>query len=404
MLPVILVATDQKSPTQNETRVWMRHLMWSQKFFHQQLSGRDTFEFAKNVPDVVRLKRPLSYYKSLGKAQPALHWTAELLDHYGVSRFQCPYTFCCLVMNARERWPIGGGRTINGGINRGGGLLVMSSFAINRLPNTQSTLRHELAHTCGLPHVDVYRYDMTTSHSVMAYNQNHRTNGFRDSPTPPEFIPEDVRALSLAQRVFPKLKFSPERDLPARYNLFPQVTTLGPMPLPGHPIYGPVLTTPSGEDNGSKVTNVNRREVLPSAGPGITFRQQWMWASSKQPDGRVVLNLTFPAEVSLTRLVIHSEHSGKYNRAHGIRIETRDGNDTRVVTEQPILKADASVEFTAATARDWRLTFKAGPTNKVCLRGLQYFSNERALFPPAVPYDWRQQIGIDLPAFPPRQP
>ena len=103
MLPVILVAADQKPPTQNETRAWIRHLKWSQEFFHKRLSERDTFEFAKTVPDVVRLKRPLSYYKSLGKAQPALHWTAELLDHYSVSRFQCPYTFCCLVMNAACR-------------------------------------------------------------------------------------------------------------------------------------------------------------------------------------------------------------------------------------------------------------------------------------------------------------
>lgn len=262
LMPVFLVASDQRPPTRDQKSNWMRHLKWSQAFFKAKLLQGDTFGLAKSTPDVIRLKRPLSFYKSLPKAEAALHWAAALLDHYQVSRFRCPYTFCCVVVNPRERWPIGGGRTLNGGINRGGGLMVMSSFAIDRMPNGQSTLRHEIAHTCGLPHVDVYGYDMATSHSVMAYNNRHRTKGFQDSATPAELIPEDLRALSFADRVFSKFRFSPTRDLPAGYTLSPRVVTLGAMKIPGHPDYGPVFTTPSGKVNGSQVTNLNDREIL----------------------------------------------------------------------------------------------------------------------------------------------
>lgn len=401
MLPVVLVTSDQKPPTSTQKRVWMRHLQLAQQFYKNRLSQSGTFELAKNAPDVIKLKRPLSFYRSLDKGESALHWAAELLDHYKVSRFQCPYTFCCLVMNPRDRWPVGGGRTLNGGINRGGGLMVMSSFAFDRMPNGQSTLRHEIAHTCGLPHVDVYGYDMAKSHSVMAYNTRHRTTGFRDSATPPELIPEDLRAISLASRVFPKFQFLAKRDLPSKYEMFPRVVTLGPMKIPGHPDYGPTFSTPSGEVNGSKVTNLNEREILPSVGPGVTYQQRFMWASAEQATGRAVLDLEFPGEVSLTRLLIHSEHSGKYNRAEGVRVEVLEENRHQLVAETPLARADAEVKFDATISKKWRLTFKAGSSKKVCLRGLQYFYKEQPLFPPPVPYNWSEQIGVDLPAFAP---
>jgi hypothetical protein len=402
MLPVFLVPSDGAAPTRTQQRVWMRHLQLAQDFFKDRLSDRDTFELAKDSPDTVRLKRPLSFYKSLPKGESALRWAAELLDHYNVSRFRCPYTFCCVVMNPRERWPVGGGRTLNGGINRGGGLMVMSSFAFDEMPNGQSTLRHEIAHTCGLPHVDSYGYDMAKSHSVMAYNLRHRTKGFRDSPTPPEFIPEDLRALSLATRVFPKLRFSANRDLPGGYRMYPRVVNLGPMKVPGHPDYGPTFSTPSGEVSGSHVENINKREILPSTGPGVTYQQQFMWASDKQADRRVVLNLDFPGEVSLTRLIVHSGHSGKYNRAERVRVEILGGDRPKLIAEKSLASADASVEFDAVKARHWRLTFLAGQSGKVCLRGLQYFNNAQQLFPPPIPYNWRNRIGVDLPAFPPK--
>lgn len=395
MLPIVLVATDQPLPSRSQRSVWGRHLRLAREFFKTRLSGRDTFELAKATPEIIRLKKPLSFYKSLPKGESALHWADELLEHYRISRFRCPYTFCCLVMNPQERWPIGGGRTLNGGVNRGSGLLVMSSFAIDRLPNVQSTLRHEIAHTVGLPHVDVYGYDMAQSHSVMAYNLKHRTNGFRDSSSPAQLIPEDVRLLALAESVFQQLEFEPSRDLPTGYRLFPRVITLGPMSIPGRPEYGPQFSTPSGEGFGSKVTNLNRRGILPNQGPGVTFNPHWMWASNKQPSGQIVLNLSFPGEVSLDRMIIHSEHSGKYNRAEAVKIEIVDRVESIHVTDQLVSSADESIEFEAASGKDWRLTLTAGPSGNVCMRGLEYFSDEQQLFPPPVPYNWRERIGVN---------
>ena len=60
----------------------------------------------------------------------------------------------------------------------------MATPALDRAPNFQSTLRHELGHAFGLVHVDVYKYDMKTNRSVMAYNSAHRTNRFQESRTP----------------------------------------------------------------------------------------------------------------------------------------------------------------------------------------------------------------------------
>jgi hypothetical protein len=399
VLPVFLVPRGQRPPTPDHSARFMRHVKWAQTWFRNGLSGRDSFELAKDVPDVVRLKKPIEFYKQLPKGQSAGHFVSELLDHYGFSRFKCPYIFCLVVMNPSERWPIGGGRTINGGINRGGGMLQISSFALDKIPNIQSTLRHEIAHACGLPHVAIYGYDMKTNSSVMAYNTSHRTNGLKEAQHPARLIPEDLRALALNPRVFPKLTFDAAQDLPSGYRLFPQVPLIGPMKLPDHPNFGPILTTPSGEVNGSKVTFVNR-EILPSTGPGITFRPRYMWASMKQPNGKIVLNVSFPSEIRLSSIIIHSQHSGKYNKAKSIVIEARINEDFQRVTAQPLEQADERVSFPRTTAQDWRLIFSADSSQRICLRGLQYFFDETQVFPPWVPYDWRDKLGIDLPAFP----
>ncbi len=399
LLPVFLVPLDKKPPTRDQTLRLMRHVKWAQTWFRDGLSGRDTFELAKDVPDVVRLKKPIDFYKQLAKGQSACHFISELLDHYGVSRFKCPYIFCCAVMNPSERWPIGGGRPINGGVNRGGGMLQISSFALDQIPNFQSTLRHEIAHACGLLHVAAFGYDMKTNPSVMAYNTSHRTDGFKEAKHPPRFIPEDLRVLALNTRVFSKLRFDVAKDLPAGYRLFPQVPLIGPMKLPGYPDFDPILATPSGEDNGSKVTFINR-EILPSTGPGVTFRARYMWASTKQPNRKVVINVSFPEEIPLSSVMLHSQHSGKYNRAESVVIEAKTTEGFQPVASQRVEQADERVEFSRTTAQDWRFTFTAGPSQKICLRGIQYFLDETQMFPPWVPYRWRQALGINLPAFP----
>lgn len=367
----------------------MRHLKWTQAFFAERLNG-DTFALAAERPRVIKLRRPLAFYQGLDKHEELTYFAGELLDHFKVSRFDCRQTFCCLVMNAKEDWPTGTAGSLNGGINRGSGLLEVSSFALDKLPNFQSTLCHEIAHTVGLPHVNAYGYDMKTNRSVMSYNKMHWTNWFEDSKTPAKLIPEDVRALALADSVFPNSVFDWKQDVPTGYMLFPRVMALGPMTIPGHPDYGPIFTTPSGEDSGSKVGNLNGRFILPNEGPGVTFSVANMWDSARQPDGKIILNMEFPEPVTLTKIVIHSEHSGQYNRAAHVLIETIDGANSERVADSAITSADADIEFAQATGRVWRLTMQAGQSGKICLRGLQFFNSEQPVFPPPVPYDWQE--------------
>ena len=172
------------------------------------------------------------------------------------------------------------------------------------------------------------------------------------------------------------------------------------MELPGHPDYEPQVSTPSGEDGGTSVANVNPKEVFPSIGPGITFRQRYMWSSKKHASRQISLNLSFPGPVELTAIMVHSQHSGKFNEAKAVRIEARTGPDYRLAKSTPLSSSDELVTFPATTAKEWRLSFQANQSQKVCLRGLQYFSGTTQLFPPRAPYKWRETIGVDLPAFP----
>ena len=60
-------------------------------------------------------------------------------------------------------------------------------------------------------------------------------DGFKPSKTPGILIAEDIRALALNRRVFPRLRFDPKTDVPQGYTM-QKIVTLGPMDIPGHPI------------------------------------------------------------------------------------------------------------------------------------------------------------------------
>ena len=66
---------------------------------------------------------------------------------------------------------------------KGGGTVLLSSYEFDRAPNVQSSVQHELGHSFGLPHVDVYGYDMGSNDSLMSYNPKHHTNGLTPSAT-----------------------------------------------------------------------------------------------------------------------------------------------------------------------------------------------------------------------------
>src|SRR5262245_48304069 len=177
VLPVFFVPKGEAAPTDEQTNRLVKHLEWARTRYKELLRDQDTFAIAEEKPRVYQSSRALEFYRE----QPdgaAPHLVDELLTEWKLTRFNCPYVLCCIVMNPKDDFPVGGGRPLNGGINTGGGVIQLSTFAMDKMPNFQSTLQHELGHSFGLPHVDVYGYDMKSNDSFMSYNPKHHTNQF----------------------------------------------------------------------------------------------------------------------------------------------------------------------------------------------------------------------------------
>ncbi|HEY1190236.1 MAG TPA: hypothetical protein VGE74_21500 [Gemmata sp.] len=387
VLPVFFVPKGEAEPTDEQSKWLVQHLEWAQKRYKELLRDQDTFTIADEKLRVFKSTRGLSYYREQPEgAAPAL--VDELLTDWKLTRFNCPYVMLVVVMNLKDEFPVGGGRPLNGGINTGGGVIQMSTFAMDTLPNFQSTLQHELGHSFGLPHVDVYGYDMKTNDSFMSYNQKHRTKQFEPSATPGKMIPEDLRALALNRRVFPKLKFDPTKDVPAGYKLAPRIITLGPMKIPNHPDL-PKFVTASGEEFGSKVANLANGPLVPNkktADGKVTFNPATMWQSAKTKTGLVSLDVTFPYEVELTRIGIHSQHSGEHNPALAVRVSVQGPKEQfRRLVQTKLKSADDAVTVPKTKGRVWRFELQPGPSQSVTLRGLRFYSGTDELFPPQVP-------------------
>lgn len=385
VLPVFFVPQGEPAPTEDQTERLVRHLAWCRTRYRELLRNQVTFAVAPQAPRVYQSERELAFYRAQPESS-APQIVRELLTELKSTRYNCPYILLVVMMNRKDDFPVGGGRPLNGGLNTGGGIVILSSFALDRSPNFQSTLQHELGHAFGLPHVDVYGYDMKSNDSIMSYNPRHHTKGFTPSQTPGKLIPEDLRALALNQRVFPGLQFDPEKEVPQGYSMAARIVPLGPMKIPGQPD-GVKVTTDSGEDYGSKVANIAQGRIAPNKRDGkVTFNAKTMWHSTKAPTGWVSIEVAFPYEVELTRVEIHSQHSGEYHAAHAVGVSVQDCAERFSVVRNANLKsADDTVRLPKTKGRVWRFRFLAGRSGCVVLRGLRFFSADDELFPPLVP-------------------
>ncbi|MEK6768843.1 MAG: hypothetical protein AABY85_07640 [Gemmatimonadota bacterium] len=383
MRPIFFAPEGASLPSAEQRARLARHLAWARARYTELLGGRDSLALDTGTV-VVQGRMPPAFYR--GRPEDGVpEIVAELLDHFRVSRFSCPWVLVVVVMNPRDDFPTGGGRPLNGGLGTGGGLVVLSSFALDRVPNVQSTIQHELGHAFGLPHADGYGRDMRTDPSLMSYNPAHHTDGFRPSGTPGVLVAEDVRALARNRRVLAKLAFDPVRDVPTRRAIAPDIVTLGPMTIPGHPDARVGVTTRSGEAYGSRASNVVQGEIRASAGPGVTFDASRMWHSDSSATGWVGLELTFPVSVTLSRLAIYTQHSGRYHAARRVRVTLADAGREASVAEADLAGPEAEVAFAPAHGRRWRVSLLAGESGQVGVRGLRFFSGEDEVFPPAVP-------------------
>ena len=387
VLPVFFVPNGESAPTDNQSKRLVQHLNWSQTRYRELLKNQTTFAIADEKPRIYRSSRGLAFYRDQPESS-APQVVSELLTDLKFTRYNCPYILLVVVMNPKDDFPNGGGRPLNGGYNTGGGIIVLSSFALDRSPNFQSTLQHELGHSFGLPHVNAYGYDMKANDSLMSYNPRHHTNQFTPSRTPGKLLPEDLRGLALNTRAIPKLRWDPVKDIPKGYKIAERVVTLGPMKIPDHPD-GVKVTTPSGSDFSSKVANIVQGRIGQNKKIGrVTFDQSTMWQSAKSGTGWVSVDVEFPYEVELTRIAIHSQHSGEYHIARSVRVAgPGTGSQPQLIAEADLKSADDSVMVPKTKGRVWRLEFRATESGVVVLRGLQFFSGDDEVFPPLVPYE-----------------
>ena len=239
--PIFLVPVGAAQPTSDQRARLLRHLRIARDRYTAMLGGRDSFALDTALL-LAPLVHPGAFYRSRPE-QGVPEMTGELLDQLQVSRFACPWILVAVVMNPGDDFPVGGGRPLNGGLNTGGGIVVLSSWALDGVANIQSTIQHELGHAFGLPHVDVYRRPMQTDPSIMSYNPAHHTRGFDPSPTPGILVGTDMRALAKNRRAFANLPpDSSTGDV-----------TLRPMEIAGHPPARIVVASANGASYGSRV-------------------------------------------------------------------------------------------------------------------------------------------------------
>ncbi len=384
VVPVFFVPSDQVEPSDDTQALLVAHLELAQERYLTLLDDLTTFRLSREVV-IHRGMRPLAHYREVG-GKGVTEYLGELLNRFGYNRITVPYIFFVIVMNSEDDYPVGSGRPINGGYNTGGGIVAMSSKALEREVGFQSTVRHELGHAFGLPHVDVYGYDMGTNPSLMSYNLRHHTRGFEDGAEPGILIPEDLRGLALNDRALPNLEYD-QKD-----------TTMGPPiwlgpfdSIPGQPEGYVSARTPSGELYGTQAKNAVQGMILPSAGPGVTFDALRMWHSAPSDDRVAILEIEFPIPVTLDSIAVHSGHSGLYHPAEEVRIEAGLPKGPVVVADQPLTGHDDGLSFAPTTARRWCLTFRTSESRHLTLRGLEFFGSRIPVFPPWVPY--REPMG-----------
>ena len=380
--PMIVVPKGQRNPSIADRNLLLKHLRWARKRYREMLGNRSTFEMEKKVT-VFKSKQTLEDFEA-GNAADLI--VEELFEFFKTDRYSCKHIYLTVFMNPKRSFPRGGGRPFNGGVNTGGGIVVISSHAMKKGKNFQSTLQHELGHAFGLLHVDAYGYQMNRNDSIMSYNPAHHTNGFQPSATPGVLIPEDLRVLALNDRAFAGLDFDKKRDVPSKYKM-KAMRHLGPMKLTKSARNDLVLVgTDDGSTYGSSIRNIVHSRIRPSIDRGkIEFDKKTMWHSAKLTNGFAIIRLIFPTPVTLDRIKVYSQHSGKHHGITGASVSAMVSGKATEVAKVKTDSAEAELSFFPTKAIKWEVKCLAGDSQMIVLRGLRFFHGEQELYPQLVP-------------------
>jgi hypothetical protein len=332
------------------------------------------------------------------------------------SRYDQPNVLHILVVEPTGQRPSTGGHNLNGGVNRGAGIAVISS-QFDGQKKLVSTLLHELGHAFGLTHVwervwikgyamdvGVYEcyYDRWRSPSIMSYNERNHTNSMQVAKIPGALIADDIDTLTFNQLAFPKLFFDPKSDYahpdgksasdcpPHDKELRKMADSPWDMSVM-QPTSLAWFYSEAGSADGTHPRQLNdntRRYIAANSGgePWAEIKQH-AWLSKKAAAGSwATLEMTFPIPVTLDRAIIYTGHGGGTHRAKDIQIKFKQGNGAfKTISTAVAAPADATIQFKPATARVWQLRLRAGPSGQVAVRGVRQFLGEREWFPPEGP-------------------
>lgn len=391
VLPVFFVPQDEDAPTTHMQDELVEHLGVAQQCYRRMLKSRDTFTIAKEPPRIVHAKHPFEYYEFVRRVGRGLESVSEILQTFDYNRFNCPYIFVIVVMNSRNNVPAGSGRPFNRGFNNGGGWVLMSSYALERLVAFQKTLNHELGHSFALPHVSAYGYDMNKSRSVMSYGSNLHWDNSQPPKDSTILLPEEIRALAANKKVFARLYFDSRLDVPLGYRMANCVPLELQGEIPGQRPFTIDVKTSSSETHDSSVEHIVHGliKVKGQRSPKIrsAFDPDTMWHSGLASTRWVTVTVTFPVSVTLCKVFIHSQYSGQYHMATAARVQAMQSNGFKDVCQQPLLTRDACLRFPSTTAQTWRFHLRAGKSRQVVIRGLRFFCPGCEIFCPDYPYD-----------------
>ena len=142
------------------------------------------------------------------------------------------------------------------------------------------------------------------------------------------------------------------------------------------------VSTNAGEALGSSVSNIVQGRIPPNIErERATYNPRHMWHSDKLQSGWATIELEFPKRVTLDKIEIYSQHSGKSHAVVAAKVFTVTGNKSMLRSEVEDLQPDGSLSFKSVESKKWKLKLQAGKSKKVVVRGLRFFHGERELYP-----------------------